>query len=87
MPSFPEGSVVEAILSEPVIVIDVAADAVCAGLVESFTVTVKLALVLAFGVPEITPVEAAIVRPLGNAPDDTDQMYGAFPPAAVRPAL
>jgi hypothetical protein len=46
--------------------IDVAPDAVCAGLAESVTLTVKLDVPLAVGVPEITPEEAANERPLGN---------------------
>lgn len=63
--------------------IEVAADAVCTGLSESVTVTVKLAVPLDVGVPEITPVDAAIERPLGNWPDDTAHRYGALPPVAL----
>ena len=63
--------------------IEVAADAVCTELPESVTVTVKLYAPLVVGVPEITPVDAAIERPLGNWPADTVQRYGAVPPVAL----
>jgi hypothetical protein len=39
---------------------------------------------LAVGTPEITPVDAAILRPAGNAPDAIDHVYCAFPPVALR---
>jgi hypothetical protein len=46
-------------------------------------VTVKPTVPLVVGVPEITPVDDAIERPLGNWPDDTVQRYGAVPPVAL----
>ena len=56
------------------IAIEVDADAVCAGLPESVTVTEKLAVPAAAGVPEITPDDAESERPLGNWPDVTDHV-------------
>lgn len=53
-------------------VIEVAADLVCVGLPASVTVTVKLAVPLAVGVPEITPVAGARVNPAGKLPAVTD---------------
>jgi hypothetical protein len=41
---------------------------VWAGLLESLTLTVKLAVPLAVGLPEITPVAAARARPKGRLP-------------------
>jgi hypothetical protein len=49
------------------------ADLVCAGLSASVTVAVKLAVPVAVGVPEITPVADASVRPAGRLPDVIDQ--------------
>jgi hypothetical protein len=54
--------------------IDVDADAVWAGLAESFTVTAKLNVPLAAGVPEIRPVDADMERPLGNWPEVIDHV-------------
>ena len=34
------------------------------------------------GVPEIVPLDAASVRPAGNAPALTLQLYGVVPPLA-----
>jgi hypothetical protein len=53
---------------------DVAADFVWAGLLLSVTVTVKLDVPLADGVPEITPVVADMVNPAGRLPDGIDQV-------------
>lgn len=50
------------------------ADLLCTGLPASLTVTIKLEVPLAVGVPEITPVEAANVRPAGRLPEVTDQL-------------
>ena len=47
---------------------DSATDLVCAGLAASVTVAVILLVPLAVGVPEITPVDAASVRPAGRLP-------------------
>jgi len=43
-------------------------DLVWAGLAESVTVAVKLAVPLAVGVPEMTPVVGDKLRPAGRAP-------------------
>jgi hypothetical protein len=70
----PEGSAEVVIVSAfGATTIEVDADAVCTGLPESVTVIAKLNVPLVVGVPEITPVDAEIVRPLGSWPDVTDQ--------------
>ena len=51
----------------------IALDLVCTGLPLSVTVTVKLAVPLAVGVPEIAPVADARVNPAGKLPDVIDQ--------------
>ncbi len=51
-----------------------AADAVCVGELLSVTVTVKLEVPLAAGVPEITPVDAESASPAGRLPEVTDQL-------------
>jgi hypothetical protein len=56
------------------ITIDIAADFVCTGEPLSFTVTVKLEVPVAVGVPEITPVDEARVKPAGRAPELIDQL-------------
>jgi len=58
--------------------------AVCAGELESVTLTVKDEVPDAVGVPEMMPVEAARLNPAGKDPDEMDQLYGVFPPVAVR---
>jgi hypothetical protein len=58
-------------------------DAVWAGSLESVASTVNEESPAAVGVPEIAPV-AASVKPVGRAPDDTLQLYGAVPPATER---
>ena len=55
-------------------VIDRAALAVSGVVDESVTVTTKLKVPLAVGVPEITPVDAARESPAGSAPEETDQV-------------
>jgi hypothetical protein len=58
--------------------------AVCAvGLVESVASTVKAEVPLVVGVPEMTPVPAARLRPAGSAPLLIDQVYGGVPPLAA----
>jgi hypothetical protein len=54
--------------------IEVVADCVWTGLPLSLTVAVKLDVALAVGVPEITPVVAARVKPAGKLPDVTDHV-------------
>jgi hypothetical protein len=55
-------------------VIDRLAEAVLAGLFESVTVTVKLELPAAVGVPVIAPDEAFRLSPAGSAPEVSDQV-------------
>jgi hypothetical protein len=57
-------------------------DAVVPGEPESVTFIVKAKVPAAFGVPEIVPVED-MVRPPGNAPELTLQLYGVVPPLAA----
>jgi hypothetical protein len=62
--------------------------AVCAvGVVESVTLTVKLKVPDAVGVPEIEPVEAVKLSPAGNEPELMLQMYGVVPPVAASVAV
>jgi hypothetical protein len=56
------------------VVIVVTADFVCTGLLLSVTVTVKVDIPLAVGVPEIVPVVDAKVRPPGRLPEVIDQV-------------
>ena len=56
------------------IVIDRLAEAVLAGLLESVTVTVKLEVPEAVGVPVIAPLEALRLSPAGSEPDVSDQV-------------
>ena len=58
------------------------ADAAVAGEPESLTLTVKLKVPVASGVPEIAPVEDR-VRPPGKAPVPMLQLYGVVPPLAA----
>src|SRR5271165_4368389 len=53
---------------------------------ESATCTVKLAVPVAVGVPEISP-EVERVSPTGRLPETTDQVYGGTPPEAASEAL
>jgi hypothetical protein len=55
-----------------------------AGLPPSLSNTVKLLVPVAVGVPEISPVAGARVRPAGRLPDEIDHVYGVVPPAACR---
>ena len=58
-----------------------------AGVVESVTVTVKVELPAAVGVPEMIPAEES-AKPVGNAlPDERIQVKGPVLPKAVRAAL
>jgi hypothetical protein len=49
-------------------------DWVCTGLPPSLTVTVTLLVPLALGVPEISPVAEARLRPAGRLPAVTDHL-------------
>ena len=48
----------------------------------SVSLTVKLAVPVAVGVPLMTPVDAARLKPCGNAPCDIDQVTGDTAPDA-----
>src|SRR5215475_7228497 len=50
------------------------------------TLTVKFAVPVAVGVPEIAPELAASVSPVGSAPLAIDHVYGGVPPVAARVA-
>ena len=54
--------------------IEVVAEAVWTGVPLSATVAVKLYVPLVVGVPDMTPVAAAIVSPSGRAPAVTDHV-------------
>ena len=56
--------------------------ALCAGELESFTSTVNEDVPEAVGVPLICPALLS-VKPAGNEPALTDQLYGAVPPLAA----
>jgi len=65
-----------------------AAVAVCGvGELESVICTVKLSVPVDVGVPEICPVAAFRLRPVGNVPAMTAQAYGVVPPLAVSVSL
>jgi hypothetical protein len=75
VPTVTEGKVEDVIVSSvgaTTIVAD--ADTDCAGLLLSLTVAVKVEAPLAVGVPEITPVDDAKVRPAGRLPEEIDQV-------------
>jgi hypothetical protein len=61
--------------------------AVAGVVAESRTCTVKVAAPLAVGVPEITPVEAFRVSPVGSVPTVIDHEYGVTPPVACKVVL
>jgi len=62
---------------------DVARDLLCAGLDESFTVTVTGKLPPMVGIPVMTPVLAVRLTPAGSFPAVIDQLNGDLPPVAV----
>ncbi len=55
-------------------VIEAEADLVCAGLLLSVTVAVKLEVPVAVGVPEMVPLVAARVSPGGRLPEVMDHV-------------
>jgi hypothetical protein len=55
-------------------VIEAEADFVCVGLLLSLTIAVKLEVPTAVGVPEIVPVVAARVSPVGRLPELIDHV-------------
>jgi hypothetical protein len=74
----PEGKVEDDVIVSTVgavdaMLMDEATDLVCAGLLLSLTVAVKVNVPLAVGVPEITPLLAVSVRPFGRLPEVIDQ--------------
>ena len=76
VPVFPAARLVDVTVSEldaALTVIDSCADAVCAGDALSFTVTVKVDVPFAVGVPEITPPLDSD-RPAGKLPDASDHV-------------
>ena len=79
-----EAEIVNAEGAEAATTIERATDLVCAGLLLSVTVTVKLDVPLAVGVPEIKPDEGEMLSPAGRLPAVTDQLYGEVPPLACR---
>jgi len=89
-PTVPFGSVVVLIDSGGMLlatVSDNATDWVCAGVPESVTEKVRdEALTATVGVPEMTPVAAARVKPAGKAPLAIRHVYGAVPPDAANVA-
>jgi len=67
---------------------EIFADWVCAGLLESVTVAVKLNDPVAVGVPRMIPVAAVRLSPAGRLlPELIDHLYGVVPPAALSVAL
>jgi hypothetical protein len=60
--------------------------AVCDGLPESVTWTLKLEVPAVLGVPLIAPVLGFKVKPAGSEPLEIDQVYGVAPPLAVTEA-
>lgn len=77
MPTIPEGRVAVIVRAEDVpaaTTIERATCLVCAGFPASVTVTVKLEVPVAVGVPEIAPVAAAREMPAGRLPVVTDQL-------------
>ena len=63
---------------------EVETDCVWTGEPLSETCAVKVNVPLDVGVPEIVPVVAACVRPLGKLPEVIDQVYDGVPPAACK---
>ena len=71
----PEGNADDVIVSAvAATVMEVATDFVCAGLLLSLTIAVKVNVPVTVGVPEITPLPAASANPVGRAPEVIDQL-------------
>lgn len=84
LPFWPAARLVDVIeIPEAEIVSDSCADAVTAGDALSATATVKVAVPVAVGVPEITPALDS-VSPSGKLPDAIDHVYPGVPPVALR---
>jgi hypothetical protein len=56
-------------------------------LLESVTVTPKLDVPVAVGLPEIVPLDALRTRPAGSSPDEVAYVYGAVPPPTASGTL
>lgn len=77
----PVGSVAAVTVSGPFTIVMLSACvALCAGLLESTTFTVKLNTPVAVGLPLIAPVEAFCNKPVGNAPAEMLHVNGPCPP-------
>ena len=75
MPSVPEGNADEVIVSNvAAMAIDMGVDRVWVGLLLSLTVAVKVNVPLVVGIPEISPLPAAKVKPVGRLPNVIDQV-------------
>jgi hypothetical protein len=87
LPSFAEPRLAEVMARFAAsIVSDSGAEADCAGDSLSVTLTVKLDVPLAVGVPEMTP-PLERVSPAGRLPEASDHVYAAVPPVALRVVL
>lgn len=53
------------------------------GAVESVNLTLNLYIPVALGVPEICPVDASRLKPVGKDPAPALQVYGVLPPLAA----
>jgi len=73
VPTLPEASEGLIVNAGGAITIENGDELVCAGVLESLTVTVKLTVPLAVGVPETMPVAGFKPRPAGRLPE-TDQV-------------
>jgi hypothetical protein len=74
VPTVPPGRELVVTESGVTIAIERLAVAVRVGLLESVAFTVKLEVPAVVGVPEMTPVPAARLKPAGNVPVVTDQL-------------
>lgn len=53
----------------------------------SLILTINVAVVLADGIPEMTPSDASKDNPKGKEPEATSHVYGPTPPLAASTAL
>ena len=67
-----------------VVVIEIEHETAAVCPMESVMVAVKLKVPAALGVPLITPVAAAILKPVGSAPEVIATVNGGVPPAIPR---
>jgi hypothetical protein len=78
-PPSDEVEMASAIGALPIAMLNALADA---SLAASSTCAVNDAVPAAVGAPEITPVEAARLKPVGSEPETMLQLYGVVPPLA-----